>query len=72
MNLLQSLDSPEPFIVTLNGTNVVDPEKMLRRIRYDHPVYTHASRLRRSARKPEIQGQRTDLVCRRVLGLGLP
>ncbi|HTT04695.1 MAG TPA: FAD-dependent oxidoreductase [Steroidobacteraceae bacterium] len=57
MNLLQGLQSPEPLVVTLNRTAAVDPAKILRRMRYDHPVYTEASVAAR-ARKLEIQGQR--------------
>lgn len=55
MNLLQSLDSPEPFVVTLNRSEAIDPAKVLRRMRYHHPVYTHAS-LAAQRRKAEIQG----------------
>lgn len=59
MNLLQSLNAPEPLIVTLNRTDAIDPEKILRRMRYDHPVYTAAS-VAAQARRSEIQGkQRT-------------
>lgn len=57
MNLLQGIDSPEPFIVTLNRTDAIDPAKILRRMRYEHPVYNHAS-VAAQARKAEIQGQR--------------
>lgn len=56
MNLLQTLDSPEPFVVTLNRTRDIDPVKILRRMRYDHPVYTRAS-VAAQARKAEIQGR---------------
>ena len=55
MNLLQSLQAREPIIVSLNNTARIAPEKILRRIRYDHPVYTHAA-LRAQRRKAEIQG----------------
>jgi uncharacterized protein len=55
MNLLQSLDAPEPFVVTLNRSEAIDPAKVLRRMRYHHPVYTHASVAARR-RKAEIQG----------------
>lgn len=59
MNLLQRLDSPEPIIVTLNRADAIDPAKVLRRMSYDHPVYTRAAVAAR-ARKAEIQGrQRT-------------
>ncbi|MGH8206200.1 MAG: NAD(P)/FAD-dependent oxidoreductase [Steroidobacteraceae bacterium] len=57
MNLLQGIQSPEPLIVTLNRTHAINPDKVLRRMRYDHPVYTATSVAAR-ARKAEIQGQR--------------
>lgn len=57
MNLLQGIDSPEPFVVTLNRTDAIDPRRILRRMRYHHPVYNHAS-VAAQARKPEIQGRR--------------
>ncbi|GLQ45963.1 dehydrogenase [Dyella lipolytica] len=59
MNLLQGIDAPEPLVVTLNRTDVIDPAKILRRMHYHHPVYTRASVAARQ-RKAEIQGpQRT-------------
>jgi hypothetical protein len=57
MNLLQGIESPEPFVVTLNRTAAIDPAKVLARMRYHHPVYTQASVLAQ-ARKAEIQGWR--------------
>ena len=55
MNLLQSLDAPEPIVVTLNRTAHIAPEKILKRVRYHHPVYSQAS-VAAQARKAEIQG----------------
>ncbi|MDE2449854.1 MAG: FAD-dependent oxidoreductase [Gammaproteobacteria bacterium] len=57
MNLLQSLDTPVPLIVTLNGMRAIEPSKVLRRMQYHHPLYTQASVAAR-ARRAEIQGQR--------------
>jgi predicted NAD/FAD-binding protein len=57
MNLLQSLDSPEPFVVTLNRSAAIDPAKVLARMQYAHPVYSHAS-VAAQARRAEISGQR--------------
>lgn len=57
MSLLQNIASPEPFVVTLNRTDAIDPAKILRRMRYQHPVYSHAS-VAAQSRKAEIQGQR--------------
>ncbi len=59
MNHLQSLDAAEPIVVSLNSTARIAPEKILRRMHYEHPVYTHAA-IRAQKRKAEIQGtQRT-------------
>jgi uncharacterized protein len=57
MNLLQRVASPEPFVVTLNRTDAIDPSKVLRRMAYHHPVYSHAS-VAAQARRGEIQGHR--------------
>jgi len=57
MNLLQGIDSPEPFVVTLNRTAAIDPAKVLARMPYHHPVYSHAS-VSAQARRPRSRGQR--------------
>jgi uncharacterized protein len=57
MNILQGIQSPEPFVVTLNRTDAIDPAKILRRLHYAHPVYSHAS-VAAQARRAEIQGVR--------------
>jgi predicted NAD/FAD-binding protein len=57
LNLLQGLDCPLLLLVTLNGTAGIDPAKVLRRMHYRHPLYSHASVAAR-ARKAEIQGRR--------------
>lgn len=59
MNLLQGLDAPEPLVVTLNRGDAIDPARVLRRLRYHHPLYTHASVAAQQC-KGQIQGmQRT-------------
>lgn len=55
MNHLQSLDAPEPFCVTLNCTDRIDPAKIIARMRYEHPIYTHAS-VAAQKRRREING----------------
>ena len=57
MNLLQRMDAPEPLVVSLNQTAGIDPDKILRRMTYHHPVYNTAS-VAAQARKGEIQGRR--------------
>jgi predicted NAD/FAD-binding protein len=57
MNHLQGIECSQPFIVTLNRTHAIDPAKVLRKMQYEHPVYSHAS-VAAQARKPEMQGLR--------------
>jgi predicted NAD/FAD-binding protein len=40
MNRLQSLSAEREFCVTLNRTDAIDPERIIRRITYAHPVFT--------------------------------
>lgn len=55
MNLLQGLQSPDPFVVTLNRSEAIDPAKVLRKITYHHPVYTPLS-VAAQGRRAQIQG----------------
>jgi predicted NAD/FAD-binding protein len=55
MNLLQGIDSPQPIVVTLNCAAAIDPARVLRRLRYEHPLYTHAT-VAAQRRRAEIQG----------------
>lgn len=69
MNLLQAIESPEPFVVTLNRTAAIDPAKVLARMRYHHPVYTTGS-VAAQQRKAEIQGQRRTFFAGAYWGWG--
>jgi uncharacterized protein len=40
MNHLQRLRTREQYFVTLNRSEEIDPAKVIRKIAYDHPVYT--------------------------------
>ncbi|MDF1780259.1 MAG: FAD-dependent oxidoreductase [Alcanivoracaceae bacterium] len=40
MNILQGVDAPETFCVTLNATQRIDPDKVLYRVKLFHPVFT--------------------------------
>lgn len=40
MNILQGLQSPQTFCVTLNATDAITPHKIIGRYRYAHPVFT--------------------------------
>jgi predicted NAD/FAD-binding protein len=43
MNILQGIKSPLTFCVTLNNTAGINPEKILAKFKYAHPVFTHES-----------------------------
>ena len=43
MNILQGLDAPVEFLVTLNNTEAIAPEKIIARFRYDHPMFSPAA-----------------------------
>ena len=55
MNLLQSIDAPVEFLVSLNCSERIDPTKVLKRLRYEHPIYTHAT-VQAQKRRAEING----------------
>ena len=55
MNLLQSLDAQDTFCISLNCTDRIDPAKILARLDYAHPAYTHAA-VAAQARHAEISG----------------
>ncbi len=40
MNMLQSLDCKQQYCVTLNNDQCIDPQRVLHRIAYEHPVYS--------------------------------
>ncbi|MHB1787299.1 MAG: NAD(P)/FAD-dependent oxidoreductase [Acidimicrobiales bacterium] len=43
MNRLQHLPTREPYVVTLNASDRIDPDRVIARMRYEHPVYTAES-----------------------------
>jgi predicted NAD/FAD-binding protein len=62
MNRLQSLDVPEDYCVTLNANGAIDPSKVLRRMVYYHPLYTHDA-IRAQARWKEVSGVNRTHYC---------
>ena len=62
MNLLQSLDAPVPFLVTLNHGGVIDPAKIIARVDYDHPLFTPQG-VAAQARQREINGPLNTYFC---------
>jgi predicted NAD/FAD-binding protein len=69
MNILQGLDAPEPFCVTLNRTAGIDPQRVIARMTYAHPIFTAAG-LAAQRRWAEISGQRRTHYCGAYWGWG--
>ena len=69
MNRLQSLRSQREFCVTLNQTARIDPERVIKRIEYAHPVYTPDG-VRAQSRVAEISGARRTHFCGAYWGWG--
>jgi uncharacterized protein len=69
MNNLQRLQARRQFLLTLNRAEAIDPEKVLRRFQYDHPVYTVAG-VAAQARHAEISGARRTHYCGAYWGWG--
>ena len=62
MNILQSLDAPVQFMVSLNRASDIDPATVLGSYTYHHPVYTTAA-IAAQQRRAEISGPRRTYYC---------
>jgi predicted NAD/FAD-binding protein len=62
MNILQTLDAPETFLVTLNDSGAIDPARVLGRYRYAHPVFTPEA-VSAQARHAELNGMLGTYYC---------
>ncbi|MBV9311669.1 MAG: FAD-dependent oxidoreductase [Solirubrobacterales bacterium] len=69
MNRLQSLSAEREFCVTLNQADRIDPDTVIKRIEYAHPVYTPEG-VRAQARVAEISGCRRTHFCGAYWGWG--
>jgi predicted NAD/FAD-binding protein len=70
MNNLQRLRTKQHYFVTLNRGDRIDPAKVIRRISYDHPVYTKEG-VAAQARHAEISGaERRTHYCGAYWGWG--
>jgi predicted NAD/FAD-binding protein len=69
MNILQRLDAPVQFCVSLNYPGQVDEEKVLQRMVYHHPVYTREALVAHQGHK-EISGVNRTHFCGAYWGFG--
>lgn len=66
---LQRHEAPTPICLTLNHAEAIDPEKILYRIMYQHPVFGEAA-LTAQNRYAEINGKRQTYFCGAYWGYG--
>ncbi|MGI9238013.1 MAG: NAD(P)/FAD-dependent oxidoreductase [Woeseiaceae bacterium] len=58
MNILQRLDARSTYVVTLNDDSRIDPEKIIRRIQYQHPIFNQET-IAVQGRQAELNTDRT-------------
>lgn len=62
MNILQHINSSETFCVTLNSSENINPNTVLRKFTYHHPVFNRAA-IAAQQRKAEISGVNHTWFC---------
>jgi len=62
MNILQGIDAPVTFCVTLNNSDAIQPQQILGRYSYAHPVYSVDSMAARQQRELICGHQHTHFV----------
>jgi predicted NAD/FAD-binding protein len=62
MNMLQGLDAATPFCVTLNDRGAIDPDRVIQRMEYAHPLFTERA-VAAQRRHREIDGARLTYYC---------
>ena len=62
MNILQGLDAPVQFCVTLNNTQAIEPSRIIDSFQYSHPVFTTGA-VAAQRRHAEINGARRTYFC---------
>ena len=62
MNILQSLKSSKTFCVTLNKLEMINKNKIIKNLSYEHPLFT-IDGVNAQKRKREISGQNNTFFC---------
>jgi predicted NAD/FAD-binding protein len=58
MNILQGLDASQQYCVTLNNDRDIDPDRIIRRVQYEHPVLSTEA-VAAQSRQAELNCDRT-------------
>lgn len=69
MNILQGIEAPVTFCVSLNQSEQIDPTQVLARFDYAHPQFSLAG-VAAQARRAELQGHHHSYFCGAYWGNG--
>lgn len=69
MNALQGLDPAQNYFVSLNPIHQIDPDKIIRRIHYMHPVFDHQT-MAAQQQLHQLQGQNRTWFAGSYFGYG--
>jgi predicted NAD/FAD-binding protein len=69
MNMLQSLPTEKPVMVTLNPCREIDPDKIIASYDYDHPLF-NAAAMASQPRLWDLQGNQNTWFCGAYFGSG--
>jgi predicted NAD/FAD-binding protein len=61
-NLLQGLSTQQTYLLTLNNSGAINPDKIIKRLSYDHPVFTQDG-IAAQQRQGEINGVKRSYFC---------
>ena len=62
MNILQGIVSSKTFCVTLNTQDLIKPEKVIKYLNYEHPLFTLSS-IKAQEQKSKISGKNNTYYC---------
>ena len=69
LTTLQNIPTDTQFLVTLNGSKAIDPDKIIQRISYEHPVFNLES-MAAQQRWADINGVQRTWYCGAYWGYG--
>jgi predicted NAD/FAD-binding protein len=69
LSRLQNHNSPDPILLTLNGTEQVEPSKIIDQFVYHHPAFAYDS-VKAQSRHREMNGYRRTYYCGAYWGYG--
>ena len=67
MNVLQNLNTKTPILVTLNPRGLIDPKKIIKKLKYAHPIFS-IDGINAQKKTSYHLLIKSDVLCRSILG----